>query len=30
MNMKSNVLKIGMMALLPLFAASCVDNVPEV
>lgn len=28
--MKSNVLKIGMMALLPLFAASCVDNVPEV
>ena len=30
MNMKSNVLKIGIMALLPLFAASCVDNVPEV
>jgi PKD repeat protein len=28
--MKSHVFKIGMMALLPLFAASCVDNVPEV
>lgn len=28
--MKSNILKIGMMALLPLFAVSCVDNVPEV
>lgn len=28
--MKSNVLKIGMMALLPLFAISCKDNVPEV
>lgn len=30
MNMKSNVLKICMMALLPFFAASCIDNVPQV
>ena len=28
--MKSNVLKIAIMALLPLFAASCIDNVPQV
>lgn len=28
--MKNNVLKIGMMALLPLFAISCIDNVPKV
>lgn len=28
--MKSNLLKIFMIALLPCFAASCVDNVPEV
>lgn len=30
MNMKNIVLKIGMMALLPLFAISCIDNVPKV
>ena len=28
--MKRDFLKICLIALLPLFAASCIDNVPEV